>query len=90
VAVIQIPLVYFSVNLFRSLHQGQSIRPDGATMPTEMLVAMLVNVVTFTVIYISLLVARMSVMKLEEEAAPAPTAAGAAVQPPRLPEALDG
>lgn len=89
VAVVQVPLVYFSVNLFRSLHQGQSIRPDGATMPTEMLVAMLVNVAAFTVIYIALLIVRMSVLKLEEQTAPVPTAAGAAVQPPQLGKALD-
>ncbi len=34
VAVVQVPLVYFSVNLFRTLHQTQSIRPDGSTMPS--------------------------------------------------------
>ena len=30
IAVVQVPLVYFSVNLFRTLHQTQSIRPDGS------------------------------------------------------------
>ena len=43
VAVIQVPLVYFSVNLFRTLHQTQTIRPDGAAMEPEMLMALLVN-----------------------------------------------
>ncbi|CAN5897184.1 cytochrome c biogenesis protein CcsA [soil metagenome] len=90
VAVVQVPLVYFSVNMFRSLHQGQSIRPDGATMPTEMLMAMLINVAAFTVAYLCLLSARTRVMALEEEAAPSGISAGAAVRPPRIGEALDG
>ncbi|MPZ51901.1 MAG: cytochrome C biogenesis protein, partial [Acidimicrobiia bacterium] len=29
IAVVQVPLVYFSVNLFRTLHQVQSISPGG-------------------------------------------------------------
>ena len=48
IAVVQVPLVYFSVNLFRSLHQTQSIRPDGVTMPDEMVIAILVNFLAFT------------------------------------------
>lgn len=83
IAVVQVPLVYFSVNLFRGLHQGQSIRPDGATMPTEMLVAMLVNLLALTILYVALLVARMDVMRREEAAAREPVA-GTAVVPPRL------
>lgn len=84
IAVVQIPLVYFSVNMFRGLHQGQSIRPDGATMPGGMLAAMLVNVAVFTVVYIALLTARTSVMRLEDEARVLEPAAGDAVRPPRF------
>ena len=32
IAFVQVPLVYFSVNLFRTLHQTQSVRPDGSTI----------------------------------------------------------
>ena len=83
IAVVQVPLVYFSVNLFRSLHQGQSIRPDGATMPSEMLVALLVNLAALTIGYLALLWARVGVMRLEEAAA-ADEVAGRAVEAPRL------
>lgn len=83
IAVVQIPLVYFSVNLFRSLHQGQSIRPDGATMPREMLIALLANLVALTIGYVALLVARIAVMRLEEAADQLPPA-GRGVEAPRL------
>ncbi|MFP3915652.1 MAG: cytochrome c biogenesis protein CcsA, partial [Actinomycetota bacterium] len=89
VAVIQVPLVYFSVNLFRGLHQGQSIRPDGVTMPGEMLVAMLFNLGALTVVYLVLLGMRMQLMRAEEETARPESVAGAGVEPPRL-EVGDG
>jgi heme exporter protein C len=89
VAVIQVPLVYFSVNLFRTLHQTQSIRPDGSTMPDEMLAAMLINMVAFTLLYVALLAARIEVAKVEAEARPESAVAGEAVRPPRLNEVED-
>ncbi len=89
IAVIQVPLVYFSVNLFRSLHQTQSIRPDGATMPDAMVVALLVNFVAFTVLYAALTGARIQVAKAEEEEAAATAPAGDAVTPPMLSEVED-
>lgn len=89
VAVIQVPLVYFSVNLFRTLHQTQSIRPDGSTMPDEMLLAMLVNVAAFTILYVALVVGRFEVAVAEESASEAEAMAGAGVEPPRLSEVGD-
>lgn len=89
IAVIQVPLVYFSVNLFRGLHQGQSIRPDGVTMPTGMLVAMLVNLAAFTILYVVLLVVRTAVMRDEEAVAATAPVAGSAVVAPRLEEIGD-
>ena len=89
VAVVQVPLVYFSVNLFRTLHQTQSIRPDGSTMPDEMLAAMFVNMAAFTLLYIALMVARIEVAKTEAAAAPESALAGDAVRPPRLSEVED-
>lgn len=89
VAVVQIPLVYFSVYLFRTLHQTPSIRPGGATMPTEMLLAMLVNVAAFTILYIALVAARIDVALAEESAAEAEAMAGTVVEPPRLSEVGD-
>jgi heme exporter protein C len=89
VAVIQVPLVYFSVNLFRTLHQTQSIRPDGSTMPDEMLMAMLINMVAFTILYVALMAARLEVARVEAESTPEATLAGEAVLPPRLNEVED-
>lgn len=89
IAVVQVPLVYFSVNLFRTLHQTQSIRPDGSTMPDEMLLAMGVNMVAFTILYIALVVARIDVAKVEVENAREGSVAGEAVRPPRLNEVED-
>jgi heme exporter protein C len=89
VAVIQVPLVYFSVNMFRTLHQTQSIRPDGSTMPEEMLTAMLVNLAAFTLLYIALMTARIDVADAEARMAPESELAGEAVRPPRLSEVDD-
>ena len=89
VAVVQVPLVYFSVNLFRTLHQTQSLRPDGSTMPDEMLMAMLVNMGAFMILYAALMVARIEVARIEAAATPARTLAGEAVRPPRLDEVED-
>lgn len=89
IAVVQVPLVYFSVNLFRTLHQTQSIRPDGSTMPDEMLTAMLVNMGAFMILYVALMAARIDVTRAESAAAPESVFAGEAVRPPRLEEVED-
>ena len=89
IAVVQVPLVYFSVNLFRTLHQTQSVRPDGSTMPREMLIAMLVNVAAFTILYVALLVARLDIAKAEDDRHVSSALAGEAVKPPRLSEIND-
>jgi heme exporter protein C len=90
VAVVQVPLVYFSVNLFRTLHQTQTIRPDGAQMHPAMLQALLVNLAAFTLIYLALLAGRMVVARIEEQAeAVRSEIAGSAVLPPRLDGAVD-
>ena len=85
VAVIQVPLVYFSVNLVRTLHQTQTIRPQGSPIHPAMLQALFVNLAAFTLIYLALLAGRMMVGRLEEEAeAVALPLAGSAVLPPNL------
>jgi heme exporter protein C len=89
VAVVQVPLVYFSVYMFRTLHQTPSIRPDGATMPPEMLTALLVNFLAITYLYIALLVARLDVARAEERVVIESDLAGDGVKPPRLTEVED-
>ncbi|MGA7228026.1 MAG: cytochrome c biogenesis protein CcsA [Acidimicrobiia bacterium] len=89
VAVVQVPLVYFSVYLVRTLHQTPSIRPDGATMPPAMLTALLVNFLAFTILFLALLAARLTVGRAEERSRETPGLAGEAVRPPRLTEVED-
>lgn len=89
IAVIQVPLVYFSVNLFRTLHQTQSIRPGGSTMPDEMISAMLINLVAFTILYVALLTARIEVAKAEEVAGGREQLAGDAISEPLSGEIQD-
>lgn len=57
-AFAMVPVVYFSVNLFRTLHQTQSIRPDGSTMGGEFVAPLLVNLAAFTILYLYLLLTR--------------------------------
>lgn len=91
IAVIQVPLVYFSVNLMRSLHPTQSIRPGGPSMHPTMLRAMMFNVGAFTLIYVALVSARIVVARLEDaREARQMSAAGSAVLPPNLSGAVDG
>lgn len=89
VAVVQVPLVYFSVYMFRTLHQTPSIRPDGSSMPREMLIPLLVNFVAITYLYVALLFARLDVARSEEKVGEQIGLAGDAVKPPRLTEVED-
>ena len=68
IAVIQVPLVYFSVTLWRTLHQTATIRPDGAQMDDAMAAALLVNVAAFTLLYAAMLVTRVRVGAVEARA----------------------
>lgn len=91
IAVVQVPLVYFSVNLMRSLHPIQTYRPGGPTMHPSMVRAMLFNVAAFTLVYVALTAARMAISRLEDaHAARQMSAAGSAVIPPKLSGAVDG
>jgi heme exporter protein C len=90
-AIVQVPLVHFSVTWWRTLHQPPSlIRPDGPQIDEPlMLTALLVGVLSFTAIYIALLAKRVELARLEdaideaERAADRPVA-GEAVTAPEL------
>lgn len=71
VAVVQIPLVHFSVTWWRTLHQPPSIvRPDGPQIDDPMmLTALLVSVLAFTVVYAALVSRRMELARLDAAAA---------------------
>lgn len=86
IAVIQVPVVYFSVNLWRTLHQGLTVRPDGIAMDPSMLTALLVNLGAFTLLYATLLVARMRLAATAPSEPEEADAAGSAVTRPDLRE----
>jgi len=83
VAVVQVPLVYFSVTLWRTLHQPMSVRPDGVTMEPAMLAALLGNLAVFTLAYGVLLAGRMRLAALDaaSEAPEEPVAGSTVVRP---------
>jgi len=88
---IQIPIVHFSVVWWRTLHQPPSIvRPDGPSIQDPMmLVALIVGVLAFTVVYVSLMVKRIELGHLDDqrraaEQSPDRPVAGEAVTIPEL------
>ena len=85
VAVVQVPLVYFSVTLWRSLHQGMTVRPDGIAMDGSMVAALLTNLAAFTILYAYLMVERVRLARLEaEQTAEDTELAGRTVTKPNL------
>jgi len=63
VAFIQIPIVYESVNWWRSLHQTSS----RSSIDTPLRITLLLGVVAFTFVYAALLRRRLELARLEEE-----------------------
>ena len=85
VAVVQVPIVYFSVTFWRSLHQGFTVRPDGVSLEGSMVGALLVNLLAFTLLYGYLMMERMRLARIAgARMAEAAEAAGAAVTSPNL------
>ena len=67
VAFIQVPLVYFSVTLFHTLHQGTTVvRPDAPIDP-EFLRALMINLAAFTLVYAAFMTWRTRLARLEDE-----------------------
>ena len=87
IAVVQVPLVYFSVKLWRTLHQGLTIRPDGIQIDGAMVTALLVNLAAFTLLYITLLSFRTELARMEEARAEERLPAQNPVTIPRLGQA---
>jgi heme exporter protein C len=67
IAALDIPLVHFSVLWWRTLHQPPSIRPGSSAMPAEILIALLVNVLAFTLLYLYFVTKRTRGLALAEE-----------------------
>jgi heme exporter protein C len=67
-AVLEIPLVHWSVRLWRSLHQEATVlRPDGEVkMNGLMLFTLFVGVIAFTLMYVWLVIHRQRTMAAED------------------------
>jgi heme exporter protein C len=67
-AVLEIPLVHFSVELWRGLHQDASVlRPDGdVELDGLMLFTLLLGIVAFTVLYAWLVIHRQRALTAED------------------------
>jgi heme exporter protein C len=67
VGVVNVPIIYFSVKWWNTLHQGASIKPGGSSMAAIMLQAMLIMVFAFWAYCIAASLSRARVILLERE-----------------------
>jgi heme exporter protein C len=68
VAALNVPLVHFSVSWWRTLHQPPSLlKPGPATVSPSILVALLVNIAAFAVLYTYFVAKRVSLLQREAE-----------------------
>jgi heme exporter protein C len=67
VGVINVPIIYFSVQWWNTLHQGASVRPGGSSMATTMLWGMLVMALAFWMYAIAASLVRVRAIILERE-----------------------
>ena len=70
IAALDVPLVHFSVYWWRTLHQPPSLlKPGPASMPRAIVLALVVNMVAFALLYAYFMIKRVGVLRREEEAA---------------------
>jgi heme exporter protein C len=70
VGAIDIPLIHLSVVRFRSLHPGPVVlKPEGPTLPTEMLLALMVGLAAFTLLFFGVATLRYGLERTRAEAA---------------------
>jgi heme exporter protein C len=67
VGVINIPIIYFSVNWWNTLHQGSSVKPGSSSMAEIMLWGMLVMAIATWMYTIAVALARSRTLILERE-----------------------
>lgn len=65
VAVIDIPVVHLSVEWWRTLHQGPTLVRTNPTIHGLQLTTMLLSFLTFTLVYVALLIQRYRLERLE-------------------------
>jgi len=88
IAVLQIPIVHFSVTWWRGLHQPPTVlRPDNPQIDSPLLFALLMSVAAFTVLFIALVTRRSNLAAAQDAAGESQLAdptAGAAITSPTL------
>ena len=68
IAPLNVPLVHFSVYWWRTLHQPPSLlKPGPATMSSPILVALLINLAAFALLYAYLVTARARLLRRQAE-----------------------
>ena len=67
VGVVNVPIIYFSVQWWNTLHQGASISPSGVSMAPPMLVGMLVMTLAFWAYCIAAALMRVRLIILARE-----------------------
>ena len=68
VGVVNVPIIYFSVKWWNTLHQGASVTlTEGSSMATPMLLGMLVMALAFWAYCIAAVLMRVRVIMLERE-----------------------
>jgi heme exporter protein C len=67
VGVVNVPIIYFSVQWWNTLHQGASVKPGGASMAMIMVTGMLVMVFAFWMYAIAAVLHRARSVVLERE-----------------------
>jgi len=68
VGALDIPFIHLSVLWFRSLHpQPVVVKPDGPTLPGDMLTTLLTSVAAFTVLFLGLFMLRYALEGLHRE-----------------------
>ncbi len=69
VGVVNVPIIYFSVKWWNTLHQGASVRPGASTMADVMLQTLMVMVFALWAYCIAVVLTRVRVITLERERA---------------------
>jgi heme exporter protein C len=67
VGVVNVPIIYFSVRWWNTLHQGATIKPTGSSMEATMLTGMLVMTFAFWFYAIAVVLARVRAIILDRE-----------------------
>jgi heme exporter protein C len=67
IGVINVPIIYFSVKWWNTLHQGASVSVKGSSMATTMLVGMLIMALAYWMYSIAAVLIRVRTIILERE-----------------------